>query len=321
MMGRILLPLDGSARAGWAIPYVTAVARAFGSDVVLLRVVEGGPPGVMSPDPVEWRLERGEALSYLEEVKADFVRADIPVDIDVGVGQPAEAILEAARARRADLIALTTHGRGEALGVALAGTAHKVISGAGPSVLVLPASSEREAPGLRRIVVGLDGSPRGEWALCVATTLARTSGVPLVLVHVVPSPEILDVGDTEHVQRLARELVDTTREAADIYLAGLISRIQAPDLRLSSRVIAADTAVARVLGRVTTEEPGSLLVLSARGSAPANDRTYGSVALALVGSGEHPVLVLRDRPASSESPPERAPDRARRGCGEALPAV
>lgn len=321
MIRRILLALDGSPRAERAIPYGIALGRAFDAEVVLLRVVEGHPASrEPSTDPVEWRLARSEAVAYLEGIKPRFVDAEVEVDVDVSVGPPAEEILETAHVRRADVVALTSHGRGEASAGSMAGTAHKVVAGADTSVLVVPGASEEPPPELRRIVVGVDGSPRSEWALSLAATLARGAGVPLLLIHVVPAPEILEAGDTETIRRLVRQLVDAGREAGQHYLAGLSARLEAPDLQVRARTVAARTSVPRALAEILLEEPGSLLVLSARGTSAVEGCTYGGVAWTLVGGGEHPVLVLQDarhRKASPEPAPEEVRG-ARRRKGQAL---
>lgn len=312
MIRRILLVLDGSERAERAIPYVITLCRAFGSDVVLLRVIEDQPGADhLWTDPVEWRLERSEAIAYLEGVKGRFVDAGIPVDIDVGVGGASEEILEMARARRADLVALTTHGCGEATGVPVAGTAHKVVAGAETSILLVPAATEGNGRGPRRVLVGLDGSPRAEWALRIAAAAARTADVPLVLAHVVCAPEVLAVGDTDSLRAMAAELVDAGRKVAREYLADVADRLGAPDLRISTRTVKATTSVPRALTGLVAEEPDTLLVLSARGSSSVEGCTCGTVARAMLQAAEHPVLVLQDGSPVAPSP-ELSPERPRR---------
>lgn len=320
VLRRILLPLDGSARAERAIPWVIALGRAFGSEVVLLRVVEGrtASDGAWT-DPVSWRMERSEAVAYLERVKTRIEEAGIRVDIDVGVGRPSEEIVEAARDRKADLVALTTHGRGGATMVPLAGTAHKVVSGASTSILLVPASTENHPGGPRRVLVGLDGSPRAEWALCAATTIARAVGVPLHLVYVVPPAEVLTVIDDESLQRMAGELAAASRRLGERYLANVSGRLTSPECEMSTRALEATTTVPRALADVAAEEPDTLVVLSARGRSAANGYVYGNVARAMVETARQPLLVLRDAPpaalsswpssrrASARRPVDRAP--------------
>lgn len=313
MIDRVLLALDGSPRAERAIPYVVALVRAFGAETVLLRVVEGGGGG-SGPgwtDPVAWRLERSAAVAYLEGIKERFLRSGLCVDVDVGVGHPAEEILESAHARRADLVALTTHGRGEAKGVAVAGTAHKVVAGAKTSLLLVPASEEEPAAGPRRIVVGLDGSPRAEWALCLAARAARSAGLPIVTVYVVPAPEVLHLSDTQDLEEMSRKLTEEGLRAGERYLTGVADRLDAKDVALTTRVLDATPNVARALTELASEEPETLLVLGAHGRSPAKGCAYGSVAQAVLTEARHPVLVLRDA-APPPAPLELAPGANRR---------
>jgi nucleotide-binding universal stress UspA family protein len=121
---RILVPLDGSALAEEVLPHVSTLARAFGSQVTLLRVVVPPTPvavaaapgmpvqaaGVADPVPTI-EAERGEAADYLGRV-ADRLGAEGPsITITDEVGEPIQAILDHSRQMAIELIAMTTHGR------------------------------------------------------------------------------------------------------------------------------------------------------------------------------------------------------------------
>ena len=58
MFQRIVVPLDGSARAEQALPVAARLAHASGGTVVLLRVVRLGTAGLWNPtaDPVVQKL-------------------------------------------------------------------------------------------------------------------------------------------------------------------------------------------------------------------------------------------------------------------------
>jgi nucleotide-binding universal stress UspA family protein len=60
----------------------------------------------------------------------------VVVHTSVAYGQPAVTIIEYAREHAADLIALTTHGRGGAIRLLLGSVADKVVRGAGVPVLI-----------------------------------------------------------------------------------------------------------------------------------------------------------------------------------------
>jgi nucleotide-binding universal stress UspA family protein len=123
---RILVALDGSAVAERALPHAEALAEKFGATIVLVRATtspaqivaaEAGagviPVSPMVADPVELTAaERRDAAAYLGGV-AERLRADgRTVEVDEPEGRAGEAIVARAEEAEADLIAMTTHGRG-----------------------------------------------------------------------------------------------------------------------------------------------------------------------------------------------------------------
>src|SRR5262245_32338843 len=123
MYERILVGLDGSALAERVLPYIQALAERFGSRVILLQAtlppqVPIGTPG-LAPDAV-MPLDLGEiaaeerqaARTYLDELAQRLRAAGLAVETVQPEGDPAAVILDHARAPGADLIAMTTHGRG-----------------------------------------------------------------------------------------------------------------------------------------------------------------------------------------------------------------
>jgi nucleotide-binding universal stress UspA family protein len=111
---RVLVPLDGSDLAETVVPSILAIAQALDLEVVLLRVVAVFPPG--TPESARGEIEERrrrlyqEAEAYLGSV-AGQLAGHVRVRIGVRKGEPATEIVEAAAEERADLIAMTTHGR------------------------------------------------------------------------------------------------------------------------------------------------------------------------------------------------------------------
>lgn len=102
MYRTILIPLDGSPLAERAVPYAASLAEASGARLLLLQVVASHPPN------------QGPALraaqTYLAGVAAQL-RGGPVVETVVFSGTAAAAILEEARVRRVDLIAMSAHGQ------------------------------------------------------------------------------------------------------------------------------------------------------------------------------------------------------------------
>jgi nucleotide-binding universal stress UspA family protein len=113
---RILVPLDGSELAEAALPRVAALAQASGARVTLLQVV-GPPTPELQPYEVAVLPEDDEALAeqarrYLAGAAARLSERGVGVESEVAFGWPAERIGAAAAEHHADLIAMSTHGRG-----------------------------------------------------------------------------------------------------------------------------------------------------------------------------------------------------------------
>jgi nucleotide-binding universal stress UspA family protein len=113
MFRKILVPLDGSKLAEKVLPFAAREAKAHGASLILLRVVHPFflEEPVTEAEQVILQKGRERASRYLEEVRARLMRDEgIEAKIEVGEGEPAQVILDVARAKGCDLIAMTTHG-------------------------------------------------------------------------------------------------------------------------------------------------------------------------------------------------------------------
>jgi len=145
--GKILVPLDGSALAEAVLPRAIELAKDSGATVELLRAVEAHTiPGV---DPTEDQVKVvAEGEAYLADVaarlKTDGVR---DVATSVWYGPAAYAIVEAAGLHKADLIAMTTHGRSGLGRLILGSVAESVLRGTTvPILLIRVAEAPVERP-------------------------------------------------------------------------------------------------------------------------------------------------------------------------------
>lgn len=137
---RILVPLDGSALAESAIATAVEMVRPGPATLVLVRAAEAHPfPGA---DPTEAQVKVvQEAETYLAGVTERLKKqALVNVETSVWYGPAAAAIVDAARARKADLIVMTTHGRGGLGRVILGSVAESVLRGTTTPILLLRAS-------------------------------------------------------------------------------------------------------------------------------------------------------------------------------------
>ena len=117
MYEKILVPLDGSKRAEMIRPHVRALANRFQATVILIRVVEhiysngiGETFSSISEEAFDAKFKESE--SYLDGIASKFRDKGIACKTLVAHGRVVEKILEAANTEDADLIAMTSHGRG-----------------------------------------------------------------------------------------------------------------------------------------------------------------------------------------------------------------
>lgn len=115
MYKRALIPLDGSPVAETILPFILDIAGPLDIEVVLLRVLPPVPPmPVEGSTPVlidDEGTRRTDAEEYLAPLAVDLRNKGVRVETLVRPGIPATQIVEAARSAKADLIAMTTHGR------------------------------------------------------------------------------------------------------------------------------------------------------------------------------------------------------------------
>jgi nucleotide-binding universal stress UspA family protein len=116
MYKRALVPLDGSAVAETIIPFILDIAGPLDMEVILLRVVEPIPTIVVEGsrhiDVEDVEARRIDAEEYLAPIAVELRKKAVRVESRVRRGHPVEEIVAAAREAGADLIAMSTHGRG-----------------------------------------------------------------------------------------------------------------------------------------------------------------------------------------------------------------
>jgi nucleotide-binding universal stress UspA family protein len=117
ILKRILVPLDGSAIGEAALPLAETLAKPLGAEVVLYLALEpiatwtgyGGTEGYVSQKFFEDR--KASARAYLEGVRGRLNERGVTTSIEVETGPPADLIIDYAKLKAIDLIAMSTHGR------------------------------------------------------------------------------------------------------------------------------------------------------------------------------------------------------------------
>jgi len=134
MYERILVPLDGSARAEKILPHVEEMALKHSSKVILLQVVEPiltvSSADVYIPGNDSFTAKLEQAHVYLNGIKNKFQEKRIGVESRVVSSGIVDAICEAAETEKVDMIAMASHGRTGAgrvfYGSVAAGVLHRI---------------------------------------------------------------------------------------------------------------------------------------------------------------------------------------------------
>jgi nucleotide-binding universal stress UspA family protein len=143
MYRRIVVPLDGSKLAESVLDHVRALAHCMDSEVILMRVMAYPAYDYLLTDPgmsasLREEMEQ-EACNYLEPLANTLQDEGIRASADAVIvtGPIADAITEFARDKKADLIAMSTHGRTGPSRWFLGSVADRVVRGAGMPVLLV----------------------------------------------------------------------------------------------------------------------------------------------------------------------------------------
>jgi len=250
MFKTILVPLDGSCRAEYALPLATRLVRHTGGTMVLVRVVNPGTqywPVISSPSPPMVQVTVGgemrEAEAYLKKIASTAELAGIEVTTMARFGSAASVILSAASEYHADLIVLCSHGYTGLAHVVMGSVAEHVVRHAPVPVLLLREKMRfpemRSAEILRplRLLVPLDGSIHAKAALEPAGELLTALAVPaqktaLHLVRVVEPAtepkEELQMVQQRNLTRARSYLSRTTDLIREGYMAPMLSKHHIP---------------------------------------------------------------------------------------------
>ncbi len=143
MFKHILVPVDGSPTAQKAVEKAAGLARAFGSEVTALYVIDPYPFTGLGSDFAYGQAEylaaaTAEASEATEAARATLAAAGVQVDTRVSEAHAAwRGILETAEALGADLIVMGSHGRRGLEKLVLGSVAQRVLAQAQVPVMVV----------------------------------------------------------------------------------------------------------------------------------------------------------------------------------------
>jgi nucleotide-binding universal stress UspA family protein len=300
MYRTLLVPLDGSRSSEHALPPAAGIARRAGAALHLVRV---HPPWLVGEGVAAFATEKSAwalARSYLEEV-ARRLEAVTGMKVATRVldGPVADTLHEYATGQVADLVVMSTHGRGPFSRFWLGSVADQLARRLPMPLLLVrphdaPVDLARE-PALRRLLVGLDGSPRAEEVLGPALALARLTGAAVTLLRVVLPPPAYGMDLPPYAAAGAAAdlaLLEDLRHEAQAYLTRVADRLREDGYEVETRV-AAHPHAATALLEEAARTGRDLIALETHGRRGLPRLFLGSVADKVVRGAEVPVLLHR----------------------------
>ena len=296
MFERALVPLDGSAFAEAAVPWVSYLPV---KSALLARVEPDLPMagGELAGFGYEegHREEADSDRSALDRSAQPLRAAGIPVETRVVFNDhPDEALVAAAAADGVDLVIMTTHGRGAAGRAIHGSTADRVARHASVPVLLIRPDANPQPPA--RVVVPTDGSALSETALPLAAGIARDRNLPLHLLRVLDMNEVLrEIRENNPDRRTAPadDAWDVARAEAEAEATAKLEALLAPYAAEGIRTGATATVGSAAQTMIDWLQPNDLTVMTTHGETGLRRILVGSVAEEVVRHAKSPVLLVR----------------------------
>jgi nucleotide-binding universal stress UspA family protein len=294
----IYVPLDGSPFAEQALPLAGEIARRAGA-ILQVGLVHHPVPALataLEVPEIEAQLDqeaRAREQTYLHSIVERVRKAvNVPVTGTLLDGPVADALEVQVEQSGADLVVITTHGRGPMSRFWLGSVADQLMRRLHvPMLLVRPGTSAAPAT-IRRILLTLDGSPFSERAIEPTIALGRLFGAEYALMMVVEPP--MPIADPSGVMVLpvAADADRQIREAAARYLTSHAERLRKEGLTVSTHPVDAAGAAATILAE-TEGLKADLVAIASHGAGGFERLVVGSVADKVIRGSMHPTFVVR----------------------------
>jgi nucleotide-binding universal stress UspA family protein len=317
MYRSLLVPLDGSAFGEQALPMALAVARRHGAVLQVVHVHEPIPWAYAEPggsyDEALDRAVRELGRAYLDAVVSRLAAvAGVPLSSALLGGLAADAIAQQVVATGADLLVMTTHGRGPLTRFWFGSVADALVRQASvPILFVRPQEAALDLarePALLRVLIPLDGSELAEEVLEPALALGTAAQAAYTVLRVVEqmTPASYDPaggrasGLRESLRKQLQELDRRSRAEAQGYLEHLAERLRARSLTVQTRVVSHEQPAAAILNDASAHG-ADLIALATHGRGGLKRLLIGSVADKVLRGGTTPVLVCRPLDRSAQA--------------------
>jgi nucleotide-binding universal stress UspA family protein len=266
---KLMVCTDGSAEGQNAVAVTLELARACGSRVFAIQVLEI-PPQYQMAAPNARSVLGQEIEKNMEAVTTAAAGMKVDLKTLVPEGQPVHtAIVDAAAKVQPDLLVLGRCGKTALARLLMGNVAARVIGHSPVNVLVVPRGA---AVAFRRLLVASDGSACSQRAWDLALAMARQAASQLVAVAVAP-----EEGDIIETKGLVHQMLQAANRA------GL------PLKGVNPQGVPADEGIVQQAIKSEVD----LIIMGSHGRTGLKKLLMGSVTERVIGQAPCPVLVVK----------------------------
>jgi nucleotide-binding universal stress UspA family protein len=282
---RILYATDFSETSLAALPIVSAVARRYGSEVLIANISKPVPYPMVSPEvagTLQYK-DYSESRSKAGQLLAAKELAGLPAKIVVHSGSPIDELVRIAEKRHVDLAILATHGRVGLKHLFIGSVAEELFRRLPCPVLTVgPNVVKRSADGIKikQILFPTDLSEASRLVFPYLASLAFEYSARVTLLHVLPVEAAIYPG--------AKSLTASPRKKME-YIASAMN----PRGPVENIIDFGDTAE-RILAHAETKNV-DLIGMGVRQASGIVTHLRNTVAYKVVLGAHCPVLTYRGR--------------------------
>jgi len=280
---RVLVPLDGSSAAEFAIRFASDLAVKHEAALILLYLdYLPALVGEAAETSSEDRREQVEA--YLDGLRKDLravgIRAQVQV---VSTRDLSGALMKTLETEHISILVMSTQGRAPMMRWLFGSQVERALN-------TMPVPVMLVRPMYQHIVVPLDGSKWSESAIPRAVELARVHDAELVLLHVYQSK----AGDYAGQWALAgqQQIADQPVEQMREQLLALRNRLRQEGLKAREVLIRGNNPAQAICEFVESEDGISMVVMSTHGRTGLARWLIGSVAQQVIKNARCPVSLV-----------------------------
>lgn len=284
MYDNIVIGIDGSPESKSALIEASNWIRKHGGELTIVHAVYFNEEEfTLLPNQREKRFNEGKLMctTSRETVESEF---KIEADAITCEGEPPEVIVDVARERKANLIALGTNGKHGLKRLILGSVAGGVVMDAPCDVLVVKKPCEECTGTYTSILVPFEGSDSAVKALERACEIASLDGSKVTILYVIPRFEEM-VGFLK-----TKSIEESLRKEAQAILDKGLAIAKAGNINADT-VIAEGHSGDEIIN--TSANGHDLVVMGSYGWRGMTKAIMGSTAEYVIAGGKLPVLVVR----------------------------